>query len=90
MKIAADVLQILDLCTIEDNKVYLPNKPLDRKLYVKVNECLESIGGKWNRKAKAHIFESGPEDLFNEMIMTGEFTDFTKEYQFFPTPKNIV
>lgn len=90
MKIAADVLQVLDLCTIEDNKVYLPNMALDRKLYVKVNECLESIGGKWNRKAKAHIFESNPEDLFNDLIVTGEFTNLAKDYQFFPTPKNIV
>jgi len=90
VKIAADVLQILDLCIIEDNKVYLPNKPLDRKLYIKVNECLESIGGKWNRKTKAHIFESSPEDLFNDMITIGEFINIAKDYQFFPTPKKIV
>ena len=33
---------------------------LDRNDYVKVNKALEALGGKWNRKAKAHLFDEDP------------------------------
>jgi predicted RNA methylase len=89
-KIKDDVLRVLDLCTITDNKLYLPNIQLDRKLYIEVNKCLESIGGIWNKKSKAHVFDSDPTELLDNLILTGEIVDIKKELQYFPTPKNIV
>lgn len=89
MKIKEDILKILDNCSVQDNTVFLPEGQLERKIYQDVNKCLESIGGKWNRKAKGHIFESDPIELLENLILTGETTDLKKEYQYFPTPKNI-
>jgi hypothetical protein len=89
LKIQNDVLDVLGRSTTEENILYLPSQKLDRKLYVDVNKCLESIGGKWNKKEKGHIFESDPSDLLDEMINTGEFTDKKKEYQFFETPVEL-
>ena len=89
MKIKEEILKILDNCRIENDIVYLPDTQLDRKTYQNVNKCLESIGGKWNRKAKGHIFESDPSELFENLILTGEVTDIKKEFQYFPTPKDI-
>lgn len=90
MKIQENVLEVLRSCTTKENILFLPQKQLDRKLYVDVNKCLESIGGVWNRKEKGHIFDHDPSDDLDEMINTGEWVDVKKEYQFFETPSNIV
>lgn len=92
MKIKPEVLNVLKMSTVneETNLLFLPNIQLDRKLYVEVNKCLEGIGGAWNRKLKGHLFDHNPSDDLDEMINTGEWTDKKKEYQYFPTPKNIV
>ncbi len=88
MKINDDVMKILANSQVEDNKLFLPIQ-LDRKLYVSTNKILEELGGKWNRKAKAHLFETSPEDMIQEIIMTGEFEFKQKIYQFFPTPPEL-
>jgi len=86
MKIANDVSDVLGNSTIEGNNLYLSSEQLDRKLYVAVNKVLVSIGGKWNRKAKAHIFNESPQDILEQILLSGEYTDEKKEYQFFETP----
>lgn len=90
MKIPQEVITILSQSNVTDNILYLPERQLGRQLYVSVNKCLEMIGGKWNRKIKGHIFNNNISDILDEMINTGEVADIKKEYQFFPTPKNIV
>ena len=91
MKVKQEILEILEKCNInEDSKiVYLPNIKLDRKVYLDVNKCLESIGGKWNKKQKGHIFEDNPIDLFDNLLMTGEIEEIRKEFQFYETPKEL-
>lgn len=91
MKIQDDVLSVLARSTVDEEKnlLFLPAGQLDRKLYVAVNKCLESIGGNWNRKLKGHLFDHNPSYDLDEMINTGEWTNKQKEFQFFPTPKNI-
>jgi phospholipid N-methyltransferase len=93
MKIQKNIIEILKNCTLESNLVYLPNTQLDRKTYVKVNEILESIGGKWNKKQKAHVFDSDVSDLMENVISNEETTtlkELQKQFQFFPTPEHIV
>lgn len=92
MKIKEEVLSVLKNSTVEEDKnlLFLPQEQLDRKLYTEVNKCLESIGGAWNRKLKAHLFDHNPSEDLDEMINTGEWNDKKKEYQFFPTPREIV
>lgn len=89
MKISNTVLDVLGNCRVEGNILYLPDTQLERADYVAVNKVLEAIGGKWNRKAKGHIFDHCPDDEIEAVILTGEFTDQKKEYQFFPTPDYI-
>jgi hypothetical protein len=90
MQIAQDVVSVLSQSRVDSYNLYLPPVQLDRKLYLDVNKCLELIGGKWNRTAKAHLFSSNPSDLLDEMINTGEVVDSKKEFDFFETPKEIV
>jgi len=94
MKIKNEVADILANSKIENNKLFLPAGQLDRKLYLAVNKVLLAIGGKWNRSAKAHIFENSPADIVDTILLSGEYTDAKKEYQFFETPdvlaKNLI
>jgi type I restriction-modification system DNA methylase subunit len=89
MKISDDIIKILSDCKIENSTIFLPQIQLDRKTYLNVNKCLESIGGKWNRKAKGHVFDEDPTDAFENMLLSGETTDFKKEFQFFETPPEL-
>lgn len=62
---------------------------LDRKVYVEVNAALTTMGGKWNRKAGAHLFSEDPTDLIENVILLGGFVDKKKDLQQFDTPKEI-
>lgn len=89
-RISPEVLEILDQSEMSDGtRLYLPEVQLARSLYVQVNKVLESLGGKWNKKEKAHVFSSSFGDRLEEIIQTGTYVDIKKEYQFFETPKII-
>ena len=89
MKISQDILEILERCRIGGNILYLPPGQLDRKDYQTVNKCLENLGGKWDRRAKGHVFDHDPTEAFENMLLTGETTDMKKIFQFFPTPRAV-
>jgi hypothetical protein len=61
---------------------------LERDLYLEVNKALESLGGVWNKKAKAHIFEFDPRGDIND-IVGSEVFKVVKD-GFFETPPAIV
>lgn len=89
MKISNDVANVLANSKVDECKLYLPEGNLERKLYLAVNKVLIAIKGKWNRSAKAHIFPECPEGLIDNILLTGEYTDQKKEYQFFETPVEL-
>jgi len=89
MNIDKEILEIIDAGNSKDNIYFLPNIQLDRKVYLKVNKVLQALGGKWNRKAKGHIFDKPIEDAIENVILTGEVVDKKKELQFFETPEKI-
>ncbi len=78
MKISNDVSNVLANSKAESNKLYLPEGQLERKLYMAVDKCLKALGGKWNRSAKAHIFQKDVEFIVEEVVLTGEYTDQKK------------
>lgn len=80
---------ILEACRVEDNMVFLPPK-LERPQYLKVNSVLEALGGKWNRKAKAHVFTDDPAEALDSAMLTGSYTRLQQELQYFPTPDSII
>lgn len=89
MKISDDVTNVLANSKIESNNLFLPEGQLDRKLYVAVNKVLEALKGKWNRKTKSHVFNVSPVDIIDEILLTGEYVDEKKEFQFFETPSDL-
>jgi len=90
MKIAPDVLAVLAQCTFGGTCVFLPGSQLDRKLYVATDKVLQACGGKWNRGAKAHVFDfdSSARDRIELVLTTGE-VQTSSDIGFFPTPEPL-
>lgn len=53
---------VLSPSAVSGTLAFLPPN-LDRKTYLEVNGALEAFGGKWNRKAGAHVFLTDPSDI---------------------------
>ncbi len=87
-KIDNDVLEILRDAHTEGVILFL-NSQMDRKLYVKTNKVLESLGGQWNRNKKGHIFEDDPQEILDQVLHTGYY-EKQEDFGYFPTPKNVV
>ncbi len=90
MNIEQHILEIIEHGSTDGNLYHLPDRQLDRKTYLAVNKILECLGGRWNRKSKAHVFETDISNAIDDVLLTGEVIDKRKEFQFFETPQNIV
>lgn len=88
MRIETPVLEVLSRAQVTAQRLTLPSQ-LDRPMYLKVNQVIEAAGGKWNRKAKAHLFEEPAEEVIERIILAGEVTT-TKELGYFPTPPAVI
>lgn len=88
IQIEQPVLKVLSTVEIEGTNVKITEQ-LDRKLYLAVNEVLDRIGGKWNRKVKAHVFSEDPTDKLNAVIECGVLEPKVKT-GYFPTPPTLV
>lgn len=89
MKIENDVLAVLSRADVGGNAVTLVGQ-LDRKLYERTNKVLEAAGGKWNRSAKAHLFDGDAVARIEQIILTGDIVIPKDEFEFFPTPPAVV
>lgn len=87
MKLTQDVLQALSRAETTGTHLRLVGQ-FDRPLYLKVNKALEAIGGKWNRKLKAHLFDGDAADRVDEALLSGEVAT-AKDIGFFPTPPEV-
>jgi predicted RNA methylase len=85
-QISQDVLKVLDAATIKGALLTL-NGNLDRKLYTDTNKVIEAAGGKWNKKAKAHVFDGEAIDAVEPIILTGEYRLTKQDFGQFDTPE---
>lgn len=94
MKLTNEQIKILTEWKLDGSRFYLQWQ-LDRKQYVSINEVLETIGLKWNRKEKAHVADCSPDELVDaiaDMVETGEaetLKDIIKKFQFYETPREV-
>lgn len=88
MRVDNEVLNVLSAAECIGKNLKLTGQ-LDRNLYTKTNKVLEAAGGKWNRKAGAHIFEVDASDRIEQIILTGDVVVPKDDFEFFPTPKKI-
>jgi hypothetical protein len=87
-KIDDDVLGVLARAQIDGAQLRIVEQ-LDRKLYLRVAKVIELVGGKWSRKAKAHVFDEDAGPRIEDALVTGSVVDLKKTYQFFQTPADL-
>lgn len=87
-RIKPEIIEILRDVGFADNHVVLNTGQLPRKTYEAVNDVLERFGGKWNRKARAHVFGEDPRPLIDLVVQTGEMPE-DNPLAFFATPDEI-
>lgn len=86
IKLADDVRDVLARSTIEGDNLKLPGQ-LDRELYQRVDKALKAAGGKWDRRAGAHVFDGPPRERLG--FDTGEVVDRKQTFQVFETPVEL-
>jgi hypothetical protein len=82
------VSEIIRHSVITADSVTLPGQ-LDRALYLEVNKVLADAGGKWDRKAKTHLFARNPREALQKFLDTGESVNLKKELQAFYSPPAV-
>lgn len=89
LKFESDVLEVLKAMQwSEDGLRGVLVGQLDRKLYERTNKALEAMGGKWNRSAKAHVFQFDPRPQVEGLLENGNLV--VERDGFFETPSDIV
>lgn len=89
MKLDESTMEQLSLCTVSyPNIVRMPQ--MDRKIYKKVDQALQALGGKWTRKVAAHVFDELDDKQITariqQAINLGEVTT-NADLGFFATPE---
>jgi type I restriction-modification system DNA methylase subunit len=89
MNIDSAVLDVLSNASMDGNSLKLTGQ-LDRPLYVATNKILEAAGGKWNRKAQAHVFDGDAAEIMDQIILTGKVLNKKQELGQFFSPIAVV
>lgn len=89
MRVDNEVLNVLSAAECHGKNLVLTGH-LDRNLYTRTNKVLEAAGGKWNRKEKAHIFDIDASERIEQIILTGDVVVPKDDFEFFPTPPEVV
>jgi phospholipid N-methyltransferase len=83
--ISDQVLDVLRRSEIGKTHLTLPEQ-LERNDYVAVDKVLKKLGVKWDKKAKAHLFNTDARATIAAALEEGKFVDHEQELGFFPTP----
>ncbi|MDL2342593.1 ParB/RepB/Spo0J family partition protein [Deinococcus sp. MIMF12] len=88
--LSPDVQAVLREATIsEDGLTLTLAGDLDRKLYQATAKAIEALGGKWNRKAQAHLFTSDVRQILAG-VLDGDKLPKRNPLAFFETPQSLV
>ncbi|MGW3196257.1 methyltransferase [Streptomyces sp. NPDC001118] len=94
MKLTADILTVLtDRVETDGNHLVLTGPRMDPKLYQRVNEVLEAVGGRWTTSVQAHVFPIDAAEALAPVIKSGQVVTLREKRQnaqYFPTPATVV
>ncbi len=88
MQVDNEVLAVLSRATVDGSRLTLVGQ-LDRALYTRTDKVLQAAGGKWDRKAKAHVFTGDAGERIEQIIATGDVVVPRDDFEYFPTPPEI-
>lgn len=84
-QIPQEVLAVLSASTCEGNRLLLP-RTLPRPLYAQTAKVLEALGGRWNRRAGAHLFADDAAEAMEQALLTGSYARTKQDFGQFDTP----
>ncbi|MFH8531584.1 methyltransferase [Streptomyces tendae] len=94
MKLTDDILTVLrERTAIEGTHLVLTGPRMDPKLYQRVNEVLEAVGGRWTTGEQAHVFPVDATQALAPVLESGQFVTLREkkqQAQYFPTPAAVV
>jgi len=89
MKVDREVMQVLSASKTDGRQLFITGGQLERGLYQRLDKVLKAAGGKWNTKARAHLFDGDAAEAIENIILTGEVT-VPQDFGYFPTPAFVV
>lgn len=93
MNAEPEILQALRAAATDGPRLVLSGPRMDPKLYQRVNEVLEAVGGRWSRTAEAHLFPMGAAEAIAPVLAGGQVVTLREkrnQAQYFPTPPAVV
>jgi predicted RNA methylase len=93
MKVPANILTILRAATTDGPHLHLAGPQMDPRLYQRVNEVIEGVGGQWDKNTQAHVFPTDAAQAIRAIIDSGHVTtlrEARQASQYFPTPPAVV
>ncbi|MEU5976316.1 methyltransferase [Streptomyces sp. NPDC047315] len=94
MKLQPEVLAaIRDHAVTDGCRLTLTGPRFDDRLYQRVNDVLEAVGGRWDKHAGVHIFPADAAAAIAPVLATGHVVTLREkrqQAQFFPTPPPVV
>ncbi|CAL9370673.1 class I SAM-dependent methyltransferase [Streptomyces sp. enrichment culture] len=94
MKLTDDILTVLrERTAIDGTHLVLTGPRMDPKLYQRVNEVLEAVGGRWTTGEQAHVFPVNAADALAPVLESGQAVTLREKRQsaqYFPTPSAVV
>lgn len=93
MNISPDVMLALRNATTDGAHLVLTGPRMDPKLYQRVNEVLEAVGGRWTTGMQAHVFPVDAAQALAPVLESGQVVTLREKRQssqYFPTPGAIV
>lgn len=88
LKLDPNVRAALQAVVANDNSIALTGQ-LDRITYQAVDKVLKVMGGRWDRRSRAHVFARDPRPALAKAL-AGTLVDGKKAHQQFFTPPEVV
>lgn len=89
MQVSQDILTVLSAADVTGNTLRLVGQ-LDRAAYVAADKVLQAAGGKWDKRAKAHVFDGDAADALEPILLTGEVRRVKQDFGQFDSPPEVV
>ncbi|GGV36668.1 hypothetical protein GCM10010293_40050 [Streptomyces griseoflavus] len=94
MKLTDDLLTVLTTRVETDGThLVLTGPRMEPRLYQRVNEVLEAVGGRWTTGVQAHVFPVDAAQALAPVLTTGQVVTLREKRQsaqYFPTPNAVV
>jgi methylase of polypeptide subunit release factors len=94
VKLTDDILTVLrERVETDGTHLVLTGPRMEPRLYQRVNEVLEAVGGRWTTSVQAHVFPVDADQALAPVLATGTVVTLREkrqQAQYFPTPAAVV